>query len=163
MEIECTNMTLRLSVLIFLISVGSAQAQENKREIFRDTLDHAFDVSRFLIELKGFVAVPFIITEPALGSFGGGLGLIFLTRRKPLVDTIRGEVKVIPIPPDISGGGGFYSANQSWGAIGFRSGMWTKPRIRYRIVAGYVDLNLSLYRTIAGEDREFEFNFKTVP
>src|SRR5688500_7397031 len=112
-------MTWRLTVFIFLITVLHSQAQHNKREIFRDTLDNAFDVSRFLIELKGFIAVPFIITEPALGSFGGGLGLVFLTKRKPLVDTIRGVVKVVPIPPDISGGGGFYSANQSWGAIGF--------------------------------------------
>jgi hypothetical protein len=156
-------MTFRLVIFIFLVSVLHAQAQDNKREIFRDTLDRALDLSKFLIELKGFIAVPFIITEPALGSFGGGLGLVFLTKRAPLVDTIRGKVKVIPIPPDISGGGGFYSANQSWGAIGFRSGMWTKPRIRYRIVAGYVKLNLSLYRTIADQEREFEFNFKTVP
>lgn len=132
--------------------------------MFRDTLDHAFDLSRFLIEAKGFITVPFIITEPALGGFGGGAALVFLTKRKPLIDTLNGKIKVTPLPPDITGVGGFYSANNSWAGIAFRSGMWRKPRIKYRIVAGYADLNLSLYRTDdAGEEHRFKFNFETIP
>jgi len=151
--------------LFFLLGIlPAANAQFKKNGIFRDTLDNAFDLSRFLIEVKGFVAVPFIITEPALGDFGGGLGLIFLTKRKPIVDTVAGKAKVLPIPPDITGAGGFYSANDSWGTIAFRSGTWVKKRIRYRLVGGYVNLNLSMYRTDQeGKEHQFNFNFKTVP
>jgi len=158
----------RFLFLIFLIGIiPTASAQLKKqgmKELFRDSLDHAFDVSRFLIEVKGFIPVPFIITEPALGNFGGGLGLVFLNKRVPLVDTIRGKVKVTPLPPDITGLFGFYSANNSWGTGAMRSGMWGKPRLRYRLVAAYVNLNLSIYRTDeSGDEHKADFNFKTVP
>jgi hypothetical protein len=164
-QVTMRRMVFHFLLVFFLAEIFCyAHAQTEKHSLFRDTLDNAFDVSRFLIEVKGFVAIPFILTEPALGNFGGGLGLVFLTKRQPLVDTIRGKIKITPLPPDITGGGGFYSANNSWGMIGFRSGMWAKPRIRYRIIGGYVNLNLSLYRTLdTGEDHEFRFNFKTIP
>ena len=48
----------------------SAQIPKGK-SILKDTLDGKLDFSRFLIEdPKGFIPVPFIITEPALGGFG---------------------------------------------------------------------------------------------
>jgi len=44
--------------------------------MFRDPQDGAFDASEFLLDKKGFLPVPIVITEPAVG-FGGGAALLF--------------------------------------------------------------------------------------
>jgi hypothetical protein len=38
--------------------------------MMRDTLDGQLDFSSFLIDAHGFIPIPFIVTEPALGGFG---------------------------------------------------------------------------------------------
>ncbi|HEX6226242.1 MAG TPA: hypothetical protein VFZ52_17610 [Chryseolinea sp.] len=143
----------------------SAKAQTKKKvqSIFRDSLDGAFDFSNFLIDVHGFVPVPFLITEPALGGFGVGLGFMFIHKEAPMIDTVGSEVKILPTPPDITGLAAGYTANNTWLIGAVRSGIWRKIRTKYRVVGGYANVNLSFFRTIAGAEREFELNFKTVP
>ena len=43
---------------------------------FMDPTDGQFDVSNFLLEKRGFLLNPFIITEPSIG-YGGGATLLF--------------------------------------------------------------------------------------
>ena len=152
-------------VIIFIVCFVSAKAQtkKNGQSMFRDSLDGAFDFSNFLIDVHGFVPIPFLVTEPALGGFGGGLGLMFLRKQPPMIDTIRSQVKTIPIAPTITGLAALYTVNDTWLIGAMRSGMWRKIRTKYRIVGGYANVNLSFYRTLAGEEREFELNFRTVP
>src|SRR5688572_1099171 len=152
-------------VFIFIMCFVSAKAQTKKdgQSMFRDSLDGAFDFSNFLIDVHGFVPIPFLVTEPALGGFGGGLGLMFLNKQPPMIDTIRSQVKIIPIAPTITGLAALYTVNDTWLIGAMRSGMWRKIRTKYRIVGGYANVNLSFYRTLAGEEREFELNFRTVP
>jgi hypothetical protein len=142
---------------------AKAQTKKDGQSMFRDSLDGAFDFSNFLIDVHGFVPIPFLVTEPALGGFGGGLGLMFLNKQPPMIDTIRSQVKIIPIAPTITGLAALYTVNDTWLIGAMRSGMWRKIRTKYRIVGGYANVNLSFYRTLAGEEREFELNFRTVP
>jgi hypothetical protein len=132
--------------------------------MFRDSLDRAFDFSNFLITANGFIPLPFLITEPALGGFGGGMALTFIKKQPPLVDTIRSQPRTIPVRPTVTAVAVAYTANDTWMAGAIRSGFWRKPRTKYRIAAAFANVNLSFFRTLqTGEEKEFELNLKTVP
>lgn len=152
--------------LFFLLSLWSVSAwaqsdqatnRAEKKAMMTDTLDGAFDFSRYLIEAKGFIPVPVIITEPALGGFGLFLAPVFLSPKH--LEGYDGY-----IPPDITGVAGMYTANNSWFAGAFRMGSFLKAGLRYRALFGYTSLNLSFYRDLPelGE-REFEFNIDALP
>jgi len=150
--------------IAFLISL-SVCGQKNKKQIsFKDSLDSRFDLSDFIIDANGFVPVPYLITERALGGIGGALIPVFIKKRPPYIDTIEGRVKVTPVAPDITGGMGLYTANKTWGLMGFRSGTLIKSRIKYLVGGGYVHLNMAFYKTVKhlGET-EFNFTINTVP
>ena len=123
----------------------------------RDTLDGRLDLSRYLIDAHGFIPVPMIITEPALGGFGGLIAPVFLKPKK--VEGYDGY-----IPPDITAALGMYTANGSYGAGAFRSGSFPLQGIKYRLGFMYANLNLKFYRTfpIIGE-KSFLFNFESTP
>lgn len=137
------------------------QAQKTKVSL-KDSIDGAFDLSDYIINANGFVPLPYIITEPALGGFGGVLAPIFLKKRPPYIDSVRGERRVTPIPPDITGGAIGYTVNNTWLAAGFRSGTFRKARIRYLIGAGYGSINMLFYMhpKILEEEKELKFNIK---
>jgi len=156
-------MRFLLTAFVFMLIPLLVSAQRMKVS-FKDSLDGKFDLSDFLIEVNGFVPVPTIITEPALGGFGFGFAPIFMNKRPTMHDTVRSKVKSIPTPPDMTGAAAIYTINDSWAVFGFRSGTWLKARSKYRIVAGYADINLSFYRTnINGQEQEYLFNLKTLP
>lgn len=154
-------------VFVLILCFGiipKLRAQINKEYYFKDSIDGHLDVSDWLINAKGFIPLPTLITEPALGGIGGGVFLIFIERRPPLIDTVDKKVQVQHSLPDITGVGGLYTANGTWLTGVFRQGTIIKHRIRYRVAAGYGNLNIELYRTlpIVGE-KGFNFNFKIVP
>jgi hypothetical protein len=72
-----------LSFFALTFLLNSVLYGQKKRISLKDSLDGAFDVSDYVIEANGFVPVPYIITEPALGGFGGALIPIFI-KRPPL-------------------------------------------------------------------------------
>lgn len=160
-------MMRRWLIVVLLVSSASpslfAQFKISK-ELMRDSLDGAFDMSDFLITAHGFIPMPFLITEPAFGGFGGGFAPIFIKKRPPMVDTVRSELKVIPTPPDLTGAMAIYTVNGSWAVMAFRSGTWLKAKSKYRVTGGYADMNLNMYGAIqGGQEQEYEFNFKTIP
>jgi len=154
-----------MGLFLGLLLPNPVLAQFGAHVSMKDSLDQKFDMSDFLIEANGFIPVPTIITEPALGGFGVGVAPIFLHKKAPRFDTLKsGTVKRLPTPPDITGAAAIYTINKSWAAFAFRSGTWLKARSKYRIAGGYANINLSFYRTnLAGQDQQYEFNFKTVP
>ncbi len=157
------NSGLKLALTIFFVSCFTVLfAQEHTKPSTKDSLDGAFDLSDYIIEANGFVPVPIIITEPAFGGFGGGFVPVFIKKQPPYLDSVRGQLKVTPVAPNITGGMAFYTVNNSWMLGGFRSGTLVKARIKYLIGGGYGDINMSYYRTV-GElgDKEFKFNIKT--
>jgi hypothetical protein len=152
-----------LAALILVTSSSIFGQKKLDRAIMIDTLDGRMDLSRFLIEMHGFVPVPFLITEPALGGFGGGLAAVFIKQRPPAVDTVRGVRKVTLTRPDMTGAAFMYTVNDSYLAGAFRMGTWLKARSKYRLIAGYGNINLSFYNTLGGEERKYDFNFKAIP
>jgi hypothetical protein len=98
------NITCLLVILLLLATIHTSQGQQtnspgqSKKAIMKDTLDGKFDFSRFLIDAHGFIPVPFIITEPALGGFGGAIVPMFLTPKKGL------PKQAGYVPPDITAG-----------------------------------------------------------
>ncbi|WP_211208947.1 BamA/TamA family outer membrane protein [Cytophaga aurantiaca] len=152
------------SLIIFLLSFSlfAQQEKEKKRAFYKDTTG-AVDISNWLINAHGFIPLPTIITEPALGNFGVAIAPIFLHPKKRFLSdtTIKGKPQYVP--PDITAGVLLYTANNSWGIGAARRGSWLKQRIRYQIASGYFNINMAFYRKILGEEEKFTFNFKVVP
>src|SRR6187551_457591 len=156
----------KITCSVLLLAICSViMAQEKKSRVpLKDSLDGAFDLSNYIIEANGFVPVPITITEPALGGFGGGLVPIFLKKRPPYIDSVKGKILITPVAPDMTGAVLAYTLNNTWVTAGFRSGTLIKSRIKYIIGGGYANVNMSFYRTVPqlGE-KEFAFNLKTIP
>jgi hypothetical protein len=158
---KITNLLI-ISIILVSINTASGQdsqpARQNKRAILKDTLDGKFDFSRFLIDAHGFIPVPFIITEPALGGFGAAIAPMFLTPKKGLPKDAG------YVPPDITAGFGMYTVNGSWALGGIRIGTIPKAGIKYRVGGAYANINMSFYReTALTGEQEFAFNIRTIP
>ncbi|GMQ29481.1 BamA/TamA family outer membrane protein [Algoriphagus confluentis] len=148
----------RLFTLLILacLTCSLVFSQQKLEKIsMRDTLDNQFDFSNFLINANGFIPLPQLITEPALGGIGLALAPVFIQPNK--YPNPQGYTQ-----PNITAVAGMYTANKSWFVGGFRSGAITKHQMKYRVFAGYGSINLDLYRElpIVGES-QFPFNFKT--
>src|SRR5215471_20320677 len=106
--------SILLLVATFTASLVPAQTNTdavttNTPSLFRSPEDNWFDVSGFLEQKYGFIPLPIIITEPAIG-YGGGAGLMFLS--KPLPQTEDGLGR-----PNITVVGGFGTENDTWGSL----------------------------------------------
>ncbi|MDF2191592.1 BamA/TamA family outer membrane protein [Paraflavitalea sp. CAU 1676] len=157
--------TLFLAGTLATTVTTSALAQKQKKLIsLKDSLDGKFDLSDYIIDANGFVPVPYIITEPALGGFGGALIPVFINKNKPYIDSVKGKLVRTPVAPNVTGGILAYTANNTWILGGFRSGTFVKSRIKYTVFGAYANVNMSFYRTFdrLGE-KELKFNFKTIP
>jgi len=159
MKNKKTTPKIILFLLCFLLSLNPINAQKQHISV-KDSLDGAFDLSDYIIYAHGFIVVPTVITEPALGGIGGAIVPVFLKKHAPVVDE-NGKKRFIN--PDITGGIGMYTGNKSWMVGGFRSGTLIKPKILYRVMAGYGDMNLSFYANNRPNlpDQEFKLNFKS--
>ncbi|MEK6479175.1 BamA/TamA family outer membrane protein [Catalinimonas sp. 4WD22] len=152
-----------LFILILIMTSLNVFAQNkspdrNKKmdmSILKDSVDGKLDVSNFLVDAHGFIPVPQLITEPALGNIGLLFAPVFIQPNKVQVE---GQY----IPPTITAGFVGYTANKTWGFGGMRIASLPRYHLKYRLGAVYGDANLSFYRNIrvVGE-REFGFNFKT--
>ncbi|WP_427871502.1 BamA/TamA family outer membrane protein [Flavobacterium sp. MMS24-S5] len=159
MEKKKTTKKSVLFLLCMIVSLNFLNAQKH-HTVMKDSLDGAFDLSDFLIYANGFIVVPTIITEPAVGGFGVAVAPIFLKKRAPVIEA---DGKKRFINPDITGGVGMYTANKSWMVGAFRSATLVKPKILYRAFAAYGDMNLSFYANNLPnqKDEEFKLNFKS--
>ncbi len=149
-----------MSVLLLMAITTFAQNTEADSSgvvrMFRDDQDNKWDVSNFLVHAHGFIPVPKIITEPALGSFGLALAPIFLQPNKTQVE---GKY----IPPTITSAFGGFSTNDSWVIGAFRIGFIPKHHLQYRYGFGYGDVNLDFYReTLFKGKQKYSFNFRTL-
>jgi hypothetical protein len=151
----------RKMIFIFVFCLFSFQniiAQKPHISV-KDSLDGAFDLSDYIIYAHGFIVVPTLITEPALGGIGGAIVPIFLKKHAPVIDE-NGKKRFVD--PDITGAMGMYTGNKSWVAGAFRAGSFIKSRIMYRVGAGYGDVNMSFYENLpSGNDKEIDLNFKS--
>jgi hypothetical protein len=129
---------LRVLVASMLLATDTAHAQ-NFLSKFRDSLDGRFDASDWLLKQKGFLPVPIIITEPALG-YGGGLAVAFFRN-----SIGEGKRDGRFVPPTIFGGAGFYTAGGSYGAGLGVFHPFREDRFRYRGAVAAASLDLKFY------------------
>ena len=158
-------MSGRFLIIVLLAVITGAHAQtqqpEKKRSIMIDTLDHKLDFSWYLMDMHGFIPWPSIISEPALGNFGIAMALVFISPSE------SEKAKANYSFPDITGIGGLWTLNNSWGIAAFRQGSFPKIGMRYKVVLGYAPLNVEFYRTFTnplnGKQKtgSFLFNLKT--
>ena len=136
------------AILLLTIFGGGAPARgaegSTLRDRFIDKQDGAFDASDHLLEYRGFLPVPLILTEPAMG-YGGGAALLFFrdsiagARAQSLARNER------MAPPDIGVLAAFRTENGSQGAAGGYFGTLAGDRYRYLVGAVKADLNLDYY------------------
>ncbi|WP_255558063.1 BamA/TamA family outer membrane protein [Photobacterium sp. WH24] len=121
-----------------------------------DPIDGMFDMGEYLAEnAYGFLPVPVIITEPALGGGGGIFGLFLHetdaekeARRKLALESLDGGARLIP--PAITVAGGAATENGTWfAALGHRR-TWNKDHIRYLGGIGYGDVVMDIYDDFGG-------------
>lgn len=80
---------------------------------FTDPEDGKLDLSEWLLDHKGFLPVPIVITEPAVG-YGGGVAIAFF--RESLRDTAeRSKESGRRAPPDVFGVGAMATENGTRG------------------------------------------------
>jgi len=86
-------------IAVLLTSYDKAEAQ-TKKGTFRDTIDNAFDISKFLLELNGFLPIISPITEPAVGYGAIGVGVYFISKEEQ-------QGQGFQVPDIVGAGGGF--------------------------------------------------------
>lgn len=103
-----------------------------------DPEDGMLDMSHYLQDnAYGFLPIPVVITEPAIG-YGGGLFGLFLHGKGT-----RENGRFIPPAMTAFGGGG--TQNGTWFVGGGHRHTWQDDHIRYLVGAGYADINLDIY------------------
>jgi len=144
--------TIRAAATVLLITAASPHAgAENWRELFTDPQDGRMDASKWLLQRRGFLPVPIIITEPAVG-YGGGLGVVFFHRQHQPAEQsapapeegatpARGEF----VPPSVSAV--FAAATENGTKIGGAGhlGIWRNNTLRFTGGIAAMDVNLTFY------------------
>ncbi|WP_233528413.1 BamA/TamA family outer membrane protein [Cupriavidus sp. P-10] len=118
-----------------------------------DPEDGKFDLSSYLVEHKGALPVPFIITEPAVG-YGVGLGLLFFSESIADSEARARSLGQDRAPPNITFLGGAYTENGTWAAAVGHFHSWDGDRYRYLGGVAKVDANLD-YFGIANQARAY--------
>jgi len=156
---------MRKTILFFVVSLYSCFAFAQKQKVsFKDSVDQKFDLSDWVLTAHGFIPFPSIITEPALGGFGGALFGVFVDPNTPYRDSVDGKEIVTRVKPNIYGAGGAMTVNGSWVVGAAAMGVIKKWRSNYRLVTGYADVNLEFYRAFENVgEKHFEFNIRTIP
>jgi hypothetical protein len=124
-----------ISVMLFGSSLGvSGQAKEKSHSVFRDSLDNALDISDWLVNKKGVLIVPTIITEPAVG-YGIAMGAVLF----------HSSYSEKHGPPSMTGVMGAGTLNGTWAAGVFHAGYWKDDRIRYMGALARTNANIGFY------------------
>ena len=112
-------------------------------ETFTDPSDGWFDASKYLLERKGALPAPIVITEPAVG-YGGGAALVFFQQSLgELKAQAQGQARYRP--PNVYAVAGFGTENGSWGTGGGGMVSFARDRWRWRGGGAYCHLNLNFY------------------
>jgi hypothetical protein len=117
--------------------VAQPDAEREGRARFFDPEDGQFDLSYYLENARGFLPIPIVVTEPAVG-YGGGVAGMFLQPRQDAGD--EGWSR-----PDISGMGAFGTQNGTWGTFGGDTRRWLDGRLRTLMGVGAGQFNLDFY------------------
>ena len=132
-------LSLSISTLLFSATLedNSSHQEEHDRDLFTSNQDGMFDVSEYLATRYGFMPVPMIITEPAVG-YGGGLTLLFL--HESFGTSLKRKM-----PPSISGVTAIATENGTWAGGAFHMGFWNEDTIRSTTAVGLMNVNIDFF------------------
>ena len=134
-------MTLVLTLIIAAIWSPVALSSWFSETLI-DPQDGMLDASDYLASARGFLPIPIIITEPAVG-YGLGLAVAYFHAPKELDKEEHPHVG----PPSISVGFGAKTENGTYFYGGAHSGVWKNDHIRYLGAAAIVNVNMTFYPT----------------
>jgi hypothetical protein len=124
--------------LIFLavciLSLPGKAQKKGLMSAFKDSTDGALDISDWLVSKKGFLLIPTLITEPAVGYGIGGAAVFF-----------HDSYSAKKGPPSMTGVLGGITENGTWAAGVFHAGFWKNDRIRYMGAAAKLYANIGFY------------------
>jgi hypothetical protein len=128
--------------LPWLAVAATAAALHVHAASFHDPEDGAFDASEYLLDHRGALPIPIIITEPAVG-YGGGVALTFFSQsiREAAQQSAGGRLT----PPNIYVAAAFGTENGTKGAAAGASMSFDQDRWRYRGGLADVSVNLDFY------------------
>jgi outer membrane protein assembly factor BamA len=135
--IQVGALVLCAPVVTAQTNVMSEPDATNTVSKFRSPEDGWLDVSGFLEEKYGFLPLPIIITEPAVG-YGGGAGLMFLSKPLPQAEDGLGR-------PNITVASGFGTENGTWGAFAADMRYWLDEHLQTLVGLIYSSVNLDFY------------------
>lgn len=135
-------MFTRITVIIGATLYSSTVLAGSFLDQFKDD-DGWFDVSDWVLENSvGFMPVPIMITEPAVGA-GLGVAALFFHAPKdydPNASELDGFVM-----PDITAVAAGGTENGTWFVGGGHMAHWKDDRIRYEGMLGYANVNVKFY------------------
>ena len=99
-------------LLILLLAVNPASGNSFFSQ-FVDSRDGKLDMSQWLAGRTGFLPIPIVISDPAVG-YGGGLALTFFHESKDDKLVEVGEDEMLTLPPSVSFAVGAVTENGSW-------------------------------------------------
>jgi hypothetical protein len=150
-------------VVILLFTYFQTNAAAPDPSMFKDSLDGRFDVSDWVLNYNGFIPIPTLITEPALGNIGGALFFMFIDQNKPYMDSSGSEVIVERVRPNFYGLGGAYTANGTWLGAGAVAAVIRPWRAHSRLATGFANVKPDLYRQVMETEHSFDFTLRTMP
>ncbi|MGY4828498.1 BamA/TamA family outer membrane protein [Sphaerotilaceae bacterium SBD11-9] len=112
-------------------------------EGFVDPEDQNLDISEWLVDRKGFLPVPIIITEPAIG-YGGGVAFMFL-RNSMRESAQKAKETGLQEAPDIWVAGAAATENGTKLAFGGGMASFDEGRWKYRGGVARADIKLDFY------------------
>ena len=152
---------VRFWALIVVVAMFGVQAQAGMLDNFKDPDDGWIDMSDWVLSnTTGFMPLPIIITEPALGAGLGAAALFF----HPPKEAAEEGTETDFVLPSITAVAGAATTNGTWFVGGGHFGTFKKDTIRYSGFAGYASVNLETYTpsTQFSDDTGFKFNSEGV-
>ncbi|MFC7286750.1 BamA/TamA family outer membrane protein [Herminiimonas glaciei] len=132
-----------VGLLLAFAAVPEAHADDKPIQFF-DPGDGKLDLSDFLLNHKGALVVPTIITEPAIG-YGLGIGLAFFSQSISEAAADAKKSGKGMAPPNMTVLGGAKTENGTWGAGLAHFHTWDGDRYRYLGAIAKMDAQLDYY------------------
>ena len=131
---DCSFLAVLISDYWLQYKYPGTGKKEGFLSAFHDSTDGALDISDWLINKKGILIIPTIITEPAVGYGIGGAAIYF-----------HSSYSAKKGPPSMSGVLGGATQNGTWAAGVFHVGFWKRDQIRYMGAVVKLYANVDFY------------------
>ena len=133
-------MIKKILISLLLTTLLLAENNQTNELSFFDKKDGMVDLSNYLSQAYGFLPVPTLITEPAIG-YGVGLGLIYLHDNFTGTKTASGRV----IPASMSGVIAVGTQNGTKFGGAFYIVSWLEDNLRTTTFVGIPNVNIDTY------------------